>query len=199
MENNEKNLTALTGRRYNSVEELLKGEGTAEETQEQFNELAKETKLVEQLIEMRKAANLTQQQIAEKIGKTQSAISKLESGRDEELTVSEIHDYSNATGQRFMLMFGKPLIHAEAVKWHAFGIREHLSKLAKIAHTDGQIETAINSFFNEALLNINVLIGRCYEELPGRNKSPEVRLKRLDVHLTSPALSPCDKEKAVNI
>ena len=178
--------TVPTGRRYNSVEELLEGELIADEVKSLVRDLDKETCLVQQMVEMRKAAGLTQQQMADALGKTQGAISKLESSLDSELTVAEMHEYSNATKQRFMILFGKPLNHVEAVKWHAFGIRDHLSALASLAHKDEDIESAIQSFFTEALTNILSIVAKCHTELPNGNRVSEIRLKKLDVLALKP-------------
>jgi hypothetical protein len=47
---------------------------------------------------------------------SQIAISKIESGRDEDLTIREIAAYAHASGERISVVFGKPLNHVEAVE-----------------------------------------------------------------------------------
>jgi prepilin-type processing-associated H-X9-DG protein/prepilin-type N-terminal cleavage/methylation domain-containing protein len=88
-----------TERRYGSVEELLARESVANDVTKKFQELNEETLIVQNLIQMRKAAGLTQEKMAERLGKNQSAISKLESGSDDELTLKELYDYVSATDQ----------------------------------------------------------------------------------------------------
>jgi transcriptional regulator with XRE-family HTH domain len=165
-----------TGRRYSSVTDLLKGESVSKEVIDRFNELASETKITRRLAEMRLLAGLSQEQMAEQLRCTQSAISKLESGRDEDLTIAILRDYSKATGERIGLMFGKPLNHVEAIKAHAFRIRERLTKLASLAHEDEDLEKEIQAFFGEAFFNILSILAKCQERMPNSG-DVEVRVQ----------------------
>ena len=108
-----------TGRKYNSVEALMEGEGVSMEVQEKVMEMERETRIVLQLALLRQKAGITQAEMAKRMGVTQSAISKLESGRDEDLTLREIEEYSRVTGQRIALTFGKPKDNVEAAKPHS--------------------------------------------------------------------------------
>jgi transcriptional regulator with XRE-family HTH domain len=155
-----------TGRRYKSVTELIERECLPDEVRGQFVENQRDTEIVEQLALMRQGTGITQEQMAEKLGVTQSAISKLEAGRDENLTLAQIREYSKATDQRIGILFGKPMNHVEAVKAHALGIRRHLSSLASIAHQDDELENAIQGFFGEAFFNILTILAKCQDEMP---------------------------------
>jgi transcriptional regulator with XRE-family HTH domain len=165
-----------TGRRYSSVDELASGEVLSPEVRKRLAELKTETVIVEALVGMRQSAGLTQQKLAEMLDKSQGAVSKLESGSDEDLTVGEMMEYSRATNERFMLLIGKPMNHVECVKWHAFGIREHLSALAKMAHEDDGLEQAIKAFFGEAFFNILEILSKCQNEMP-HSKDVQVRIR----------------------
>lgn len=165
-----------TGRRYGSVQDLLKGEQVAPEVQSKVEALRKETGVTEILARLRVEAGLTQQQVAERLGTSQSAISKLESGRDEELTLGEVRKYAELTGQRIGLVFGKPLGHVDAVKVHALGIKQHLTALAEIAHKDEEIERAIQGFFGEAFFNLLVIFSKCQQQMPN-NGSVQVKVE----------------------
>lgn len=155
-----------TGKRYDSVEDLLRGENVTADVQSKVDQLRKETGLTEILANLRVAAGLTQEQVAERFGVSQSAISKLESGRDEDLTLGEIRKYAELTGQRIALMLGKPLTHVEAVKIHALGIRKRLTALAELAHKDEEIERSIQGFFGEAFFNILDILAKCHQQMP---------------------------------
>jgi transcriptional regulator with XRE-family HTH domain len=165
-----------SGRRYTSVTDLLKGEDVSREVVDKFNDLASETKITRRLAEMRLLAGLSQEQMAERLGCTQSAVSKLESGRDEDLTIAVIRDYAKETGDRVGLLFGKPLNHVEAIKAHAFGIRERLTKLASLAHEDEDLEKEIQAFFGEAFFNILSILAKCQERMPNSG-DVEVRVQ----------------------
>ncbi len=97
---------------------------------------------------------------------TQSAISKLEAGKDSEVTVRHISRYAKATGERIGLWFGKPLSHVQSVKNHAMAIKDHLSALAKLAHRDEELHTAIQAFFGEAFFNMLTILAECQEKMP---------------------------------
>lgn len=159
--------TKPTGRRYSSVDDLMKGEGISPDVRQKVSDIEGATRLVEQLSLLRQFAGLTQEQMAERLGfSSQSAVSKLESGRDEEVTVGQISEYVKATGQRVGMMFGQPMNHVESVKWHALAMREHLSALASIAHQGDDIKTAVQAFFGEAFFNLLSIFSGCNAELP---------------------------------
>jgi len=177
-EREKKTLQPLTGRRYKSVDEFLSGESVSPEVRSAVAKLDKETAVIECLIQARRDAGLTQQQMAEKIGKTQGAISKLESSSDSDVTIDELFSYAKATGQNFNLMIGKPMNHIASVKYHAFGIKDHLSKLAKEAHRNEEVEQAVQAFFGEAFFNILTILSKCSDEMPNGN-GVQVRMKKV--------------------
>src|SRR5260370_34818628 len=63
--------------------DLIKKEGLGEEVQQAYEEIKTATMITGRLAFMRQAAGITQEEMAEHLGITQSAISKLEAGRDE--------------------------------------------------------------------------------------------------------------------
>src|SRR5208282_2483773 len=136
----------LTGRRYDSIEEFL-AESVSSDTRGEIARLDRESLVAEYMVQARREAGLTQQQMADKLHKTQGAISKLESSNDNEITLEEISEYAGATNQTFSIMIGKPLNHIESVKYHAYGIKRHLSALAKEAHRNEEAEQAVQAFF----------------------------------------------------
>ncbi len=176
-----------TGRRYGSVKDLLQGENVSPDVQSKIEKLRKETALTEILAKLRVEAGLTQQQVAERFGMSQSAISKLESGRDEELTLGEIRKYAELTGQRIGLVLGKPLSHVEAVKVHAMGIKSHLTALAELAHKDEEMEQAIQGFFGEAFFNILEILSKCHQQMPN-NSGIQLRVELIGSSEPSAAL-----------
>ncbi len=166
-----------TGRKYGSVTELMRGEGVSQEVQDKVKELENETRVVDYLVRLRQGAGITQEDMARALGVTQSAISKLESGTDPELTLGEIRGYAQATTQRIGLMFGKPLTHVESVKCHALAIRHHLEQLAQIANRHDELEKDIQGFFGEAFFNILTILAECGDKLPGNGRDVGVRIE----------------------
>ena len=110
-------------RRYKSIADLIKGEGVSHEVGKQVTALANETGIVRQLVQLRVRAGLTQAELAERIGCTQSRVSKMESSPDSDLTLGNLCDYMKATESSINIVCGKPVGNVEAVKMHAFSIK----------------------------------------------------------------------------
>jgi transcriptional regulator with XRE-family HTH domain len=161
-----------TGRRYASVDELLRGECLPKEISDGVRQLADETRFTRMLAALRVNAGLTQEQMGDKLGhaRTQSAISKLESGRDEELTIGDIRDYAKVLNERIGLVFGPQLNHVEAIKMHALAMRERMMSLAKLAQEDDQIEREVQAFFGEAFFNILTILATCQQQMPKKSE-----------------------------
>lgn len=163
---------------YASVDDLIQGEGLGEAVQKAYAQMVQDTCVTDGLTRLRRRAKLTQADVARRLGVTQAAVSKIESGRDETLTLAIIGAYATASRQRIDLSFGRPLTHVEAVKQHALGLRHHLESLASLAHKDEAMARDIGRFFREAEANIDQIVAHCRERLP---KSPkmEVRMQTL--------------------
>ena len=176
-----KSATKHSGHRYSSVEDLIKGEELSEDVKKEYTRLERETRLTRELARMRVSAGLTQEQLSERLGCSQSCISKWEAGRDDDLTLKIIHDYCRATNSGLGLYIGKRLNHVEAVKLHAFKIKEHLQALAKLARDNEDLEQHIRAFFGEAFFNILEILSRCHEQL-GQPREAEtiMQFNRLD-------------------
>ncbi len=182
-----------TGRKYGSVADLMRGEGVSQEVQGKVKDLENETRVVLHLAKLRQAAGITQEEMAKHLGVTQSAISKLESGTDSEVTLREIREYARATDQRIGVMFGKPFTHVESVKCHALAIKSHLECLAQIANRHDELEKEIQAFFGQAFFNILTILAECGDKLPGNGKDFEVRI---EIIKQEPARGSLPKPKA---
>ena len=155
-----------SGRKYGSVDEFMASEGMPQEIRDKVANLRNATKVALQLALLRQSAGFTQEQMAERMGITQSAISKLEAGTDDELTLAEIAEYARATGERIYIAFGKRVNHVESVKLHAFAIKQHLEALAKLANQHEEMQLQIQAFFGDAFFNILNILSACAEQLP---------------------------------
>jgi transcriptional regulator with XRE-family HTH domain len=74
------------------------------EYREEYERLAPEFELARALIAARGGAGLTQAQLAERMGTTQSAIARLESGRTQPTTAT-LQRLARATGTRLKIAF----------------------------------------------------------------------------------------------
>lgn len=98
-------LPSQTNKKYNSVAKLLKAQGASKEVTDTFNKLKAQTNIARRLTHMRTKAGLTQAQMAKKIGCTPSAISKLESANNDDITLGNIKQYAEVTGETLHLIF----------------------------------------------------------------------------------------------
>ncbi len=163
-----------TGRRYRNVRDLIKGERLSEEVSKEFEDIRASTRLSRRLAAIRLKAGLTQQEMAEKLGVTQGCISKWESEQDDLLEVRVLKLYSEVTGERIGLMIGRPMSHVEAIKGHAFAIRDRLRALAALAYQHDDLECHIQGFFGEAFFNILYILEQAQQEMP---KSDAIELQ----------------------
>jgi predicted transcriptional regulator len=74
-------------------EQLKKGE-----LRKEYDALEREFALAKEIIELRRRQNLTQKQLAERIGTSQPAIARLESGSYENLSLSFLRRVAEALG-----------------------------------------------------------------------------------------------------
>ena len=167
-----------SGRAYASVEDFMKGEGIAESIQAAHAQLVRDTRVTDGLARLRRTSRLTQEEIARRLGVTQAAVSKIESGRDETLTLATIRAYAEASQRPIAIHFGRPMTHVEAVRQHAAGIRHHLEALAALAHKDEAMAKDIGRFFREATRGLDQVISRCRERLP-KSAKVEVHMQTL--------------------
>ena len=155
-----------TGRRFDSVAEMLLGTGSSKEIAEGYDKVRKKTRISRNLAELRCEAGLSQKEMAEKIGCTQSRISKIENALDSQVSLEDIHDYSRATKVLIHMVFGPKMNLSKLVKYHALEMRTALKELATLAHKDEEFDKAINGFFTEAFVNLLDIMDECRSELP---------------------------------
>ncbi len=168
-----------TGKRFKSVEDMINALGTSDDVRKAVSRFEAETNIVHQLALLRQKAGLTQEQMAERLGVTQSAISKLENGPDEDLSLRHVEIYAEATGQRLHILFGKPLNHVEAIKTHVFSIQDRLRALAELANEHDELEPKIRGFFAEAWVNIFDILAKCTGNLPSKEQPTKARIRVL--------------------
>ncbi len=76
---------------------------TDPEYREAYEAMADEFDLVAVMIDARKRAGLTQKDVAERMGVSQPAVAKIESGRN--LSTATLQRYAQATGTRLRVSF----------------------------------------------------------------------------------------------
>lgn len=157
----------IKGQQHNSVSEMVRSTVGDGRFADDFDRRMVGRRLVKTLAILRTFAGLTQQQLAEKLGCTQSKVSKIESGRDAGLRFGEVEAYAKACGYGLHIRFQRsgPTIVGQ-VKNHAFEIKRLLDRLVELAEDDDCVVKAVASFLNEAALNLTKLVQKATESLP---------------------------------
>jgi transcriptional regulator with XRE-family HTH domain len=169
----EQNIPKAQDKSFSSVTEMLKDSGVEGEILDAVEEV-RHQQVANELAKMRVAKGLTQKQMAALIGCTQGRISKLETGRDEDLTLKDLLDYAKATDSGFQIGIGPRLTLAESVKYHVFALKRNLDELVKLANKgDDEIIKGIENFLEQVVFNLAFRLGQCLKSMPKR-KSPDV-------------------------
>jgi transcriptional regulator with XRE-family HTH domain len=129
-------------------------------------------KIVRQLAAHRVSKGVTQAEVADQMGCRQGRISKLESGLDADIAISDMEGYARATDSEFTILVserGKSL--AEQIKHHALSIRAAFMKLVKLAHQDDVIAQGVAQLHCEAVENINHMFSETAMQLPADSEN----------------------------
>lgn len=165
---------------YHSVSEMLNdtvGDDLPLSAAE-LDEFSAQRKMVKELTILRSAKGLSQEKLADKIGRSQSWVSKFENGTDDELNFGDVKAYMSALGLEFRpgaIKQGATLV--DEIKLLAFGIRQRLLALAEtVKEGDGMVEH-VARFFADAFHNINRFLGEAAAKLPpAPNKRPYISI-----------------------
>lgn len=149
----------MVKKRYKNVVDMMRDiTGDRALSNELSDHLARRA-LVTELVALRAARGLSQQIVAEKIGCTQSRISKVESSCDGELSLDTLVRYADALGLKIEIaFFGKDATLVDRVKHHAFCIKRLTDRLAKLGNKDKDIANGVASFLKEATFNLVRLV-----------------------------------------
>jgi transcriptional regulator with XRE-family HTH domain len=169
-----------TGRKYETVQALMLGEGVPAEIQQKFKELAYQTRLSLRLAKIRQKAGITQTEMGKRLGVGQSAISKLEAETDVNITIRQVWEYSQITNERISLNFGDPPSDMEAVTLMVDSIKERLERLAVEANQNEGTQDKIKGFIGEASRNILNAVALCNCKLP-INENDEINEMKVEI------------------
>ena len=144
---------------FKSVKGMIKGlSEDAEFKKSAINEIENKS-IAKFLFSLRCKHNLTQKQLADKIGCTQSRISKIESSYDSEITIKNLMDYGEALNLQLGIEYrNKNIKIADLIKYHAFKIKEYLEKLVDLVGDDEALAKGVFNMHLETLYNMTNLI-----------------------------------------
>ena len=180
---------------YKSVKEMTKDVSLEASFNNLLSKEIDEKRIAKFLFLLRCKNNLTQKQMAEKIGCTQSKISKIESAYNNELSVQDLLDYGKAMNLQLDLGYRHPSLKiVDMIKYHAFKIKHLFDQLTNLAKDDKELNESIAKFHIEAFFNIDKILTDSFSKL-------DIIKKRLsgtksDVHVSAPIESAAIKKMA---
>ena len=169
-----------------NISDLLKAVGVDKNVREAAENEIKKRSLAKFLFTLRCNHNLTQKQLAEKIGCTQSKLSKLESAYDSDITVQDLLNYAKALNLQLEIGYrSKHIKIMDLIKYHAFKIKMYLEHLSKLAQKDETLDESIGQFHDEVLFNMIKFIVDSVSKLNFAKKkfSPK---KKEQIHISPP-------------
>jgi transcriptional regulator with XRE-family HTH domain len=154
---------------YDSVSAMVKdtlgSEGAISAAE--FDSYVAERKLVKDLAILRSARGLSQEDVAKKLGCSQSWVSKLEHGTDDNLRIGDLKAYLSTLGLEFRpgaMKEGATLV--DEIKILSFAIRQKLITFAELAKEGDGLAEPIARFLCEAFHNINRFLSEAAAKLP---------------------------------
>lgn len=190
----------MSHKQYSSVSDLVRDTLDDGTFADEFDDLVRRRTVVKQLSALRAARGLSQSEVAERLGCSQSRVSKLESGMDADLKLNDLAGYCSAVGLSVGLVFAdENQSIVDQVKAHAAKIHSLLGELATLAHKDDKIAEGVASFLNEAFFNLIQMLQDSANQMPeNANGKPLIRIEMVDPQLTAGSESESIKNLAAN-
>ncbi len=174
-------------KQFRNVTELIKGLSEGEEFKKAAAQKLSENGLGKFLAFLRCSHRLTQAELAAKLDCSQGRISKIESAKDDELTIKDFLEYGKALGLELEVGFrSKNTRYVDMVKFHAFQMQTYLKLIADLANEDAALEAGVLNFHVETLVNARRMI------LDSMTKVEKSRANRIikstpgQVHISGP-------------
>ena len=155
-------------KRFTNVVDMVRDFADDDFAQELEQQIAERT-IVKSLIGARVSRNVSQDDIAQQLGCTQSRVSKIEGGKDADLTLGELAAYASAFGNELEIVphpIGSKAV--DRVKTFARCIHRELKGLARLAKGDQSIAAGAEGFFGETFYNMVRFIQDAAKDLPKR-------------------------------
>lgn len=151
------------GERITKVSDLAKGLGFGKKTVQAMEKHVQERSMSRMLTVLRVKAGLSQKELAQKMGVSQSAISKLENAANDSITFADAGKFLSAIGYEMTLSVSKPKTIAERI----IGAYAHLTRLIEefqgCRRDDPDILVGMAKFETEAARNVLSLASKLIE------------------------------------
>ena len=144
-----------------------------QEFEGEFQNQLRRRQAINRLMMVRGVKGLSQKGIADKLGCTQSRISKMESSDDHGITIGDLVKYAAAIDLSTVIMFmPKDAKAVDRVKFHAMQIKALVDGLAGLAENDSALAEGVKVFFGEAAYNLLRILQEAADKLPKTHPLP---------------------------
>lgn len=170
---------------YKDVKEMIKDISQDASFNNKLSKEIDDKRISKFLFYLRCKHNLTQKQMADKIGCTQSKISKIESAYNKDLSVQDLLDYGKILNLQLEVGFRHPSVKiVDLIKYHVFKIKHLFDQLTELAKDDEDLNIAIAKFHVEAGWNITKIIKTSFSKLDIIKK--RLPQSKATVHISAP-------------
>jgi transcriptional regulator with XRE-family HTH domain len=166
-------------RQYTSVSDVLRDIAPDDKFGPEVDARIARRRLVKHLLALRAAKGLSQKDIADRLGCTQSRVSKLENGCDDDVRLRDLVAYCDALGLHCgIVLSGQHPTAVDQIKYHAFSIRTILQDLVDLVGQDQVMSTGVAKLHIETLVNLVRLVAESAEKLPNNpeTEAPYIRI-----------------------
>lgn len=171
------------GKRYTSVEHMVNDLADKSFSRE-FVERSAKTRLSRTLFVLRNKAGLTQSEVGDRLGWTQSAVSKFEREEVDKIKFGDLERYLNAIDiQMDFSFFEKGDTVVDKVKYHVFETKMLLDRLATMVGEDEKILQEVSNFFAEYFINVTRFYVDSASRLPRPDDVFDSTMKFFDEYL----------------
>ena len=177
-------------KQFKNVSDLIKSFSDDENfKKEALNKIA-ENKLGKFLSFLRCSHRLTQKELSEKINCSQAKVSKIESAKDEDLSIKDFLEYGKALGLELEIGYrNKNTKSVDMVKYHAFQMQKYLNRIADLANEDEAMEAGVLNFHVEALVNARRMILESMAKVEKSRLNRVVKTSTGQIHISGPVQS----------
>ena len=176
------------GEQYTSVGQMV-NDLADESFAKAFAERSAKTGLSRTLFVLRNKAGLTEREVGDRLGWSQSAVSKFERQEIDNIKFGDLERYLNALDMQMSIsFFEKGNTVVDQVKCHVFETKHLLDRLATMVGEDEKIAREVAKFFAEYFVNVINLYFDSASRLPRPEIVFDLTMKFFDEYLLEKVL-----------
>ena len=154
-------------KQYSSVTEMISDSPLEKSRRYEIVERIASRQIIKRLLALRATRGMSQKEVANRMNCSQSRISKLENGVDDDIRFGDMRDYLNAIDHDMSLFIcPKQWESFQQIKFSAFRIRECLGQLVEMAGDDPAIVQGVSKAHVETIVNLIKLVVDSAKDLP---------------------------------